>query len=97
MNPHKLLRESFQQKDLEEVTARVVAAIDKRLEPGTYTVGDLVRSLRLIRDPGYPDQFNLAGIWVLDGKKLLEVTPRAFNPKPDEPGTIRSRRRYREL
>lgn len=92
--PLPLLNQAIlKQTDLREVTAHVTAAIAKRLEPGTWTLRDLIKSRRLVRDPGYPDQFGLAGVWVLDGKKLIEVMPRVREGATGHA----TRRAYKEL
>jgi hypothetical protein len=91
MSLQQLNQAIIKQTDLREVTAHVTAAVAKRLEPGTWTVRGLVKSHRLVRDPGYPDPFGLAGVWLLDGKKLIEVLPRVRE------AAGRTRRAYKEL
>ncbi len=95
MNPIGTLGQAMlTQHDLNEVTAHVTKAINARLEPGTWKMRDLIKSLRLVRDPGYPDPANLAGVWKLDGIKLIEVTPRESHINPDTRHLV-TRRGYR--
>lgn len=84
------------QQDLREVTAQVTNAVNTRLEPGTWKLRELIKGLRLVRDPGYPDDANLAGVWKLDGRNLIEVTPRESRMDPESRHLV-TRRSYRRF
>jgi hypothetical protein len=97
MNPIGTLGQAMlAQQDTREVTAHVTQAIDARLEPGTWKLRELIKGLRLVRDPGYPDPANLAGVWKLDGTKLIEVTPRESHRHPIS-GHLVTRRGYKSF